>query len=378
MRNTRERRFNNSGVVSWNTRTASVLITLVLLTSAAHAEESNPQAAAEELQRKGDLSGAEKALKGSLREASASGPRSLKAGEALAVLGVFYQDIGRFSQAESCFTNSLGIFREIVGPNDLALTSLVVHLAWLYVETGRAEAARRLHPEAWVERLTLGDPDSRFLPMVLETTAGVNALEGRFAAAQRIYQQNFDLLASRGSSVSVEMASALNNFGFIQLRAGHHSDASTHFSKALNLWLGFSDRYAVQVAMSRLGLAEAHVAVGRYVEAGDLLSQVLPVFEQNYGPNSLRTEDVLTRYAEVLRRQKRRGEAEKMEERSRLIWRAAAADLAYKHVIDAREIGKTIRETDDAPQRVQRPGHSSNERRELRPALITRPVMRRK
>src|SRR5262245_34544935 len=113
MRNNRGR-FNITHI-GWNTRTVSVLITLLLLTSVARAEQSNWQDAASELQRSGDLVGAERALRGGLQEAVADGPRSIKVGGALAALGVFYQDIGRFSQAESSLKSSLGIFREIVG-----------------------------------------------------------------------------------------------------------------------------------------------------------------------------------------------------------------------------------------------------------------------
>jgi hypothetical protein len=116
---------------------------LFLLSGTARAGESNWQAVAEEFQRKGDLIGAESALQSGLREASATEPRGVKVAGALAALGVFYQDIGRFSQAESSLTSSLAIFREIVGSDDLVLAPLVIHLAWLYVETGRAGAARR-------------------------------------------------------------------------------------------------------------------------------------------------------------------------------------------------------------------------------------------
>ena len=375
MRNTMKRRCDNR-VNSWHARAVAVLISFLFLTGTVRGGEANWQTVAEELQRKGDLIGAESALKSGLREAAATGPRSVKVAGALAALGVFYQDIGRFSQAESCFTSSLGIFREVVGSDDLVLAPLVIHLAWLYVETGRSGAARRLQPEAWVDRLTLHDPQSRFLPMLLETVAGVNALEGRFAVAQKIYKQDFDLLASRGADSSVEMASALNNFGFIQLRAGQYRDASIDFSKALDLWLQLSKPSDLQVAMSRLGLAETHIAVGRYREAADLLSQVLPVFEHNCGPSSLRTEDVLTRYAQVLRRQKRRDEAQELEERARLIRRTSAADLAYKHVINARDIGKTGRQADNSSRPAQHPVRSLDEPAERR-APITRPMMRR-
>src|SRR5262249_5506369 len=100
--------------------------------------------------------------------------------------------------------------------------------------------ASRLDPQSWVDRLMLVDPASKWLPMLLETLGGLHALQGRFAAARDAYRLDFDLLAKRGMDVSVEMASALNNFGFIQLSAGRSREALTDFSKALQLWMQLS------------------------------------------------------------------------------------------------------------------------------------------
>src|SRR5262249_3957834 len=149
------------------------------------------------------------------------------------------------------------------------------------------------------------DPESKYLPMFLELLAGMNALQGRYAAARDIYRKDFDLLSTRGMDISAEMASAPNNFAFIQLRASRYREALMDFSKALELWLRLSDADDLQVAMSRLGLAKTYIALGRYDYSSELLRQVLPVFEQKCGPNSLRTEDVLIHYAHALRHQKR-------------------------------------------------------------------------
>jgi tetratricopeptide (TPR) repeat protein len=163
----------------------------------------------------------------------------------------------------------------------------------------------------------------------------------RFTAAHDIYRKNFDLLVRRGADISVEMASALNNSGFIQLRARRYSDALNDLSEALKLWTLLSDPDDLQVAISRLGLAEAHMALGRHHEAGELLRQALPIFERKCGPNSLRTEDVLSRYAQVLWRENRGDEAKKLEERARLIRKASVADVSFKHVINVWDVGKT-------------------------------------
>jgi hypothetical protein len=109
---------------------------------------------------------------------------------ALANLGVFYQDIGHFSQAEGTLTNSLNLLHETRGIDDPMAAPLVLHLAWRYVETGRAVPAQRLLSTAWVDRFTSSNPDSKYLPLLLETLGGLNALEGRFAARCELKLRN--------------------------------------------------------------------------------------------------------------------------------------------------------------------------------------------
>src|SRR5262249_62006995 len=96
-----------------------------------------------------------------------------------------------------------------------------------------------------------------------------------------------------------------------------YAERQKNFSKAVRLWMQLTGPDGLQVAVSRLGLAETHMALGQYDAASELLQQALPIFEQRCGPNSLRTEDVLTRYAMVLRHQKRKEEARTLEERAR-------------------------------------------------------------
>ena len=134
-------------------------------------------------------------------------------------------------------------------------------------------------------------------------------------------------------------------------------------SKAVRLWTELTGPDDLQVAVSHLGLAEAHMALGQYDASSELLQRALPIFEHRCGPNSLRTEDVLTRYAVVLRHQKRKEEAKKLEERARLIRRASAADLSYRHVINVWDVGKGAAvapenpsNRPDLPASVLRPG----------------------
>src|SRR5215831_7050492 len=87
-----------------------LVVVIMLAPAISHATEPHSQAIALELQRRGDLAGAEIEFHRTLEQARRfAGPRSVEFALALADLGVFYQDIGRFSQAESSFISSLKI-----------------------------------------------------------------------------------------------------------------------------------------------------------------------------------------------------------------------------------------------------------------------------
>jgi tetratricopeptide (TPR) repeat protein len=261
-------------------------------------------------------------LTGSLRTGiagtEAANEHDVEFARAQAKLGVFYQDLGKFSQAEASFINCLKVLKEL-GSEDLALVPVIVHLGWLYVETGQTTKASRLHPEAWVALIRRDDPESKYLPSLLEIVGGFYALKGKTHEAEEMYRQDFNLLDRRGVAASIDMASALNNFGFLNLHTGRYDNASKAFSTAVELWSKLSGPDDLRVATSRVGLAEAYLFQGRSGDSATLLEQALPIFEHKSGANSVRTADVLTRYARVLRLLKRISKAKEYETRAAMI-----------------------------------------------------------
>jgi tetratricopeptide (TPR) repeat protein len=281
-------------------------------------------------------SGQEKDLQTALAQARSHGAQSFEVAQALALLGVFYQEVGRFPEAESSFRKSLKIVSGIHGRQDELQMFLIGHLAWIYVETGRRAEGKRLHPEYWAARFA--ESRSDYLPLILEAVGGLHALEGNFKAADDAFRKTFDFLEERGESVSLNMASALNNFGFIQLSAGRYDKAQDSFSRALPLWMRFAGLDDLDVAITRVGLAETYAHLGRYDDSNDLFVEALPVFETKCGPRSLRTAYVLNNYAKALRHQKRKTEAKQFEDRARRIREEWSTNQEAGAVIDLQDL----------------------------------------
>jgi tetratricopeptide (TPR) repeat protein len=278
----------------------------------------------------------EKELEAALKEARTHGAQSFEVARALALLGVFYQDAGRFPEAQSALLNSLNIVKRSASLQHESQAPLISRLAWLYIETGQTTLAKRLHLDEWVHRLS--ESRSDYLPAILESAGGVYALQGDFRAAEELFHWDFDLLTERGDSASIMMASALNNFGFIQLNAGRYKEALDSFSRALPLWTKLAGPDDLEVAMTHVGMAETYTRLGRYDDSSQLFVRVLPIFEAKCGSRSLRTADVLDNYSRVLRYQKRKAEAKLFEDRARQIREAFAKNPVPGASVDVRDL----------------------------------------
>src|SRR5262249_35153771 len=157
---------------------------------------------ANEYQKRGDLIRAEQEIQSALRKARDDGPQTFEVARALTLLGVFYQNIGRFSEAEQCFLRSLKIVTGISEPQDESQAALISRLALLYVETGRTAQAKRLQlDEYWVPWLEKSG--SKYLPSILESVGGLYALQGNFNSAEQVFRREVDLLTEQGGALSV-------------------------------------------------------------------------------------------------------------------------------------------------------------------------------
>src|SRR5215472_11508170 len=97
----------------------SIIAGILLFVVVADAEQFESHiTAAQEFQKSGDLVRAEREILAAVKEARSHRVQTFDVATALALLGVFYQDVGRFSEAESCFLGSLRILTVISDPQN--------------------------------------------------------------------------------------------------------------------------------------------------------------------------------------------------------------------------------------------------------------------
>ncbi len=294
--------------------------------------------AAQELERQGNIPGAEIEFRLAAAGAQRNGSGSAAFANALDAMGVFYDRIGNFVEAENCLTRSLAIWRSLLGAEHAAIASVINQLAALYLETGQIAKAERLDLESWIHRAKANDPTGYDRIHLIEHLAALQSMRGQFVESDGLYRQALDLLMERGASRSAEQAVALNNLGVVCLRSRRFDAAIEHLSRSLEIWTEVRGPGAPNTGMTSHSLAIAYQAVGRYDEAEPLLKKALAIAEKSFGPTSLRTAAVLDSYARFLRERKRTSEARRMESRMRQIMAEAGPGLPSRHTVDVTEL----------------------------------------
>ena len=316
-----------------------VVLLATFLLAVAMLEGADHLSAAREFHLHGDLPAAEREFQAAIAEAKNQGIRGQDHANALAFAGVFYQDIGRFSKAETCFRQALKIQTERAADDARAIAPLVSHLAELYVETGHFSEAKRLNLPSWVDRVRAADPDSKYLAPLFEAIGAVFSSEGRFAEARQAFYSAFDLMPDN-SEYPVAMAGALNNFGLVCMRAARFEEALAHFRAGLMLTAGVLPADDLRSATNRENLADAYMRLGRYADAERCFAEALAVIERRCGPKSLRTAEVLARYARLLHEEKSEEAARQLETRARLIREESSSDAILGSAIDFADLSK--------------------------------------
>jgi len=295
-------------------------------------------AAAQGLELQGDRVRAEAEFRLAAAEAQRNGSESAAYANVLDRMGVFYDDIGNFAEAERCLSRSLAIWRNLLGTQHVAIARVINRLAALYLETSQVGKAERLDLESWIHLVETNDPQSRDLIPLLENFGTLQSLRGQFPESDRLYQRALDLVTERGASQSAEHAVVLNDLGVACIRSKRYDAAIEPLTAALEIWKQIQGPDGRNTGMTSHSLAIAYEATGRFDEAERLLKHALSIAEKFFGSTSLRTASVLETYARLLRDRKRKPEARRMEARVRQIVEEGGPSLPSRQVIDVTEL----------------------------------------
>jgi tetratricopeptide (TPR) repeat protein len=311
---------------------------MLLTCTAAASQEMRPEATKEldlaiELEHRGETREAERIILNVIRNAPSG---SLESGVALNNLAVLYLATDRYADAERQFTRAMRVLKEL--PGELAQqvsAKTKLHLAALYIETGRAKEAAKLDPQGLVE--VLRAPEDKVLAK--GSVAGLAMIRKDLAAAERIYLEilSFWRDPSRSAKSQTEIATVLNNLGVIALWQGRPEVAQERLEESFAVWKSVLGPASPVLAKAMTNVATAYVQVKEYDEAAKWFARAAVLATSAFGelhPFTVRTQFA---HAEALKKAGRTFEAREISRSASEAQRSMRSPSTADYTVDYRD-----------------------------------------
>jgi serine/threonine-protein kinase len=222
-------------------------------------------------------------------------------------LGVIYQKLGKFSEADSLLRSALEQRKSIFGQNSPEVAESLVALGLLCTDQAKLEEAERfVRGGLDISKQTLA-PNH---PVTVRATFAL----GKVLEARGRYDDAIELLdravrLRSGSGPSADLAASLSELANVQFYAGHYdvSDVLNRRALAMQRQI-YGDRHPL-VADTLINLGALEFQAGHYPESERFNRQALDIVQAWYGPNHPETADSMTILGQSLTYQNRYNEA---------------------------------------------------------------------
>ncbi len=225
----------------------------------------------------------EKAL--SLREAEIP-PVPSAIAQAAINLGVIYQLMDRFSDAELQFKKALYIFETTPPPDLLDYAIFLAEFANFYLGLGEiAKAEEFLRQASEIDQST-GTRGQRQLSDHLNDLGLVYFTSQRYAAAENEFSRSIELLKSVGAPKDA-LSHRLNNMAMVYSRTGRIADAISFYEQALEVQREVLGAKNPMIATTMNNLANSLKRASNFDRAERLLLEALEIRRETIGVEHL-------------------------------------------------------------------------------------------
>lgn len=282
---------------------------------------------------------AERQFEEALKQAENFDPRDPRLLTSIDYLATAYLLQKKYAEAEALYRRALSLQEAVYGPEHLVVADRLMRLSDLYSQPERGSEAEPLLLRALeIKEKNLG-ADNPSVAFTLINLAYRYGLSGRDAEAEPLNRRGLAILEKTYGTDASILNAGLTYLAAIRLRQGRYDEAEALYRRVQEILeksfvtkeIGLpessrsSAKDAGKLQNARLYAARLNNLTGflmrqrRDDEAEAQYRHALKVIEQEFGPSHLTVGMVLERYATLLRRIGREGEAVRMEERVKSI-----------------------------------------------------------
>jgi tetratricopeptide (TPR) repeat protein len=253
---------------------------------------------------------------------------------ALNSLGLTYEEMGRFPDAERHFRHALAVLEE-GGNNKPDHALLLTNLALLYREAGQTTKSETLLRQAIVIETDALPPGDARLTLARAALAESVLIDGRHEEAERMLQEALAVFEEQPERWRQEIGTVLGDIGVVREFQGRNNEAIQLLRQAIAIHEGELGPTHPILIRPLINLARVQAAAGRQDEADAIFRRAVAIAEQRLGPEHPAYGDVWMRYARFLRATGRKREAKLLEARVRGVRQETARRDGVGLAVDA-------------------------------------------
>ncbi len=247
--------------------------------------------------------------------------------------GEFYQDQGRYEEAEKLYERALSNNLEKLGPTDSTTFGAREHLAVIYRLQGRHDEAQKVLSRLVADQeKTLGvmHPD---MLSTATNLANVYSEQSRYNDAKQLYQKILNDQEERLGATHLHTLGTVMNLANVYVKQGQYEKAEKLYKRALT---GYKEKLGVthpDTLLTMHNLGGLYHGQRRYDEARKFCERVLSGRKERLGVTHPDTLQTIHNLGYVSYAQRRYDEAEKFYERA-LSGREETIGLSHPHTLD--------------------------------------------
>jgi tetratricopeptide (TPR) repeat protein len=281
---------------------------------------------------------AQLALEESIASARRRGDSSAGFAGALNDLGTLYHEVGRLTDAERAYKESLSVWARIDGTHPKVAVTLG-NLAGLRLVQGKLSDAEKLYLKAEPILIAGFGSRSQELATALCGLADVYSESGRYDKARETLERALAILDTGGDSS--QLGGALFLLAKIAWKQNRAVDAELRVRRAIEVWQRTLGPRHPTVAS---GLATLAVVLSKTKpdEASRLFRESLELIETQLGPDHVFAGFILVDYAWHLNTLGAKKQAKTMKRRGENILAAHAHENGPSHTVDIKSFQRMI------------------------------------
>ncbi|MEM9806930.1 MAG: tetratricopeptide repeat protein [Cyanobacteria bacterium P01_D01_bin.56] len=195
----------------------------------------------------------------------------------------FFDEQGRYNEAEQLYQESLRFRKQMFGDESLEVTLIFNNLAAMYDKQGRLSESEELYKEALrIRKHLLGDEHTD-VAVSCNNLATLYDKQKKYAEAELLHRETLALRRRLLGNEHLDVANSLNNLAQACANQGKHVEAEVLYSEALTICKKLMGDDSPYVALCLNNLAISYDHQQRFDEAVSYSRQSLEMHERLLG-----------------------------------------------------------------------------------------------